>query len=544
MLAVPVGTRLAADAGGCGLPESRSSLPPSAVTGPNFESEPLVSHAAECLALVIVWSAREPQRVGEVALVTPDEPVWILGRAPALAGSIEVQRSARTPNGSRHTPSDLKGRPLGFFRQRPQGALDSGDIDNANCELGGEAISRRQIALVPSATGIALHNIGQCELFVNGAPTKEATIRQGDTLYLKNQLLLYCTHRPLHFPALKAYPLARIGHFGQPDHDGMVGETPQMWKLRDRLAACARTNHHVLVVGESGSGKELAAQSVHHLSARAGRKLIADNIAAIPPGLAAALLFGNKRNFPNPGMEERIGLIGAANGSSLFLDEIGDMPEAVQPMFLRVTERNGDFFRLGEENKLQRSDFRLIGATNRPENMRYELKRRFQREIRVPGLNSRKEDIPLLIQHLLKMQAQNDDMDAARFIEHGHAQVHPLLVEQLIHHSYRTHVSEIAFLLGQAMADSPHDVVRPLGSGLRIELLQPSERSQGSTRKTTRPLPSIGEVRQALLDHNGHLLRTASALNISRHQLNRMIARESIPIPRSRRTLRDAPGGE
>ena len=62
------------------------------------------------------------------------------------------------------------------------------------------------------------------------------------------------------------------------------------------------------------------------------------------------------------------------------------MPEAVQPMFLRVTERNGDFFRLGEENKLQRSDFRLIGATNRPENMRYELKRRFQREIRVPGL--------------------------------------------------------------------------------------------------------------------------------------------------------------
>ncbi len=518
--------------------ESRSSLPPSAVTGPNLESEPLVSHAAECLALVIVWSAREPHRVGEVALVTPDEPVWILGRAPGLSTSTEAARSARTPNGSRHTPNDLKGRPLGFFRQRPLGIADAGDTESACSELAGEAISRRQLALVPSANGISLHNIGQCELFVNGVLTKDTTIRQGDTLYLKNQLLLYCTHRPLQIPALKAYPLSRVGRFGQPDADGMVGETPQIWKLRDRLAACARTNHHVLVVGESGSGKELAAQSVHHLSARAGRKLIADNIAAIPPGLAAALLFGNKRNFPNPGMEERIGLIGAANGSSLYLDEIGDMPEAVQPMFLRVTERNGDFFRLGEENKLQRSDFRLIGATNRPENMRYELKRRFQREIRVPGLNSRKEDIPLLIQHLLKTQAQNDDMDAARFIEHGYAQVHPLLVEQLVHHSYRTHVSEIAFLLGQAMADSPHDVVRPLGTGLRIELLQPSERSQSPVKKATRPLPSLSEVRQALQDHNGHLLRAASALNISRHQLNRLIAREGIQVARPRRSQR------
>ena len=366
---------------------------------------------------MIVWSAREPQRVGEVALVTPDEPVWILGRAPALAGSPEVQRSARTPNGSRHTPSDLKGRPLGFFRQRPQGTLDSGDIDSVNCELGGEAISRRQIALVPSATGISLHNIGQCELFVNGAPTKEATIRQGDTLYLKNQLLLYCTHRPLHFPALKAYPLARIGP--------LVSPITMAWSARRRrcgscaiAAACARTNHHVLVVGESGSGKSW----LHSRFITSQREPAASSSLTTsrhPAGTRRRAAVRQQAQLPNPGMEERIGLIGAANGSSLFLDEIGDMPEAVQPMFLRVTERNGDFFRLGEENKLQRSDFRLIGATNRPENMRYELKRRFQREIRVPGLNSRKEDIPLLIQHLLKMQAQNDDMDAARFIEHG-----------------------------------------------------------------------------------------------------------------------------
>jgi len=514
------------------------SLPPSAVTGPNFDTAPLVSHAAECLALVLAWSAREPHRVGEVALLTPGEPVWILGRAPALNASIEAARSARTPNGACSTPTDFKGRALGFFRQRPLGAPDSGSTDTAITELAGEAISRRQLLLAPSATGIAVQNIGQCELLLNGRPVRDATIREGDTLYLKNQLLLYCTHRPLLAPPLKAYPLPRIGPFGLPDADGMVGETPYMWKLRDRLAACARTNHHVLVIGESGAGKELAAQAVHQLSARAGRKLVADNIAAIPPSLAAALLFGNKRNFPNPGMEEHVGLIGAANRSSLFLDEIGDMPEAVQPLFLRVTERQGEFFRLGEENKLQRSDFRLIGATNRPENMRHELKRRFQREIRVPGINQRKEDIPLLIQHLLKGQVANDDIDAARFIDQGYAQVHPLLVEQLIHHSYSTHVSEIAFLLGQAMADSPHDVVRPLGNSLRIEPLHGGERGPKQPARSRRPLPTLPEVEAALNAHSGHLLRTASALNISRHQLNRLIQREGVQVARRSRSAR------
>jgi transcriptional regulator with AAA-type ATPase domain len=251
----------------------------------------------------------------------------------------------------------------------------------------GECLSRRQLVIFVEQDSLLVRNIGRCRLSVNGQVVHGATVRPGDTIYLRHQVLLYCTHRPLQMPALKAYPLDRVPAFGEPDLDGMIGESPTMWKLRDRVAASARTSYHVLVVGESGSGKELAAQAVHHLSARSQRKLIADNIAAIPPSLAAALLFGNKKNFPNPGMEERAGLLGSANGSSLFLDEIGDMPEEVQPMFLRVTERKGEYFRLGEESKLQRSDFRLIGATNRPEKMRYELKRRFQREIRVPGVN-------------------------------------------------------------------------------------------------------------------------------------------------------------
>ncbi len=490
------------------------STSPSAITKPEIVRDLLAARGGDCLALVIAWSAREPERVGEVALLSADSPLYILGRAPDHDAEI----------------GNSNGCAVTFFRQRPPREPDD-ESDGGSCYFEGETLSRRQLAISPRERSLIVKNIGRCELLYNGQPATEVEVHPGDTLHLRNQLLLYCTRRFVKMPALKSYPQARIGSFGHSDQDDMVGESPLMWRLRDQLAACARTNFHVLVIGESGSGKELAAQAVHRLSRRAGNKLVADNIAAIPPTLAAALLFGNKKNFPNPGMEERIGLIGQAHGSTLFLDEIGDMPEEVQPLFLRVTERNGDYFRLGEENRLQRSDFRLVGATNRPDKMRHELKRRFQREIRVPGLNQRKEDIPLLIRHLLIAQAHKDDIDALRFLRGSQPRVHPLFVEQLLHHTYRTHVSEVAFLLGQSMADSDDDIIGPLGNKLRVELPQPAAAERPIRHK--RPLPTLDLTQETLDAHNGNVTRAARALNISRDQLNRLITREGLVVQKS-----------
>ena len=497
----------------------------------------------DCLALVIAWSEYEPHRMGEVALLSPETPAYVLGRNPQAVASSEIAIAdsggifAPTPDGDPFAELNIQGVPVVFFRQRPAGWDTSHAAGSST--LRGDTLSRRQLAIRAGREALFVRNIGRCRLSCNGQVVREAMVRPGDTLYLRNQLLLYCTYRPLFMPALKAYPKDRWFCFGETDQEGMVGESATVWKLRDRVAACARTNHHVLIVGESGSGKELVAQAIHSISGRAHRKLVADNIAAIPPSLASALLFGNKRNFPNPGMEERAGLLGSANGSTLCLDEIGDMPEEVQPMFLRVTERNGEYFRLGEENKLQQSDFRLIGATNRPEKMRYELKRRFQREIRVPGINSRKEDIPLLIRHLLRQQAAYDDVDAARFIAGGHPRVHPLLVEQLLHHTYQTNVSEIMFLLGQAMAESDRDTILPLGSGIKVETMPRPAPAMPQRKGGPRPLPSVEVVRSALTKHQGHITRTANALDISRDQLNRLIRREGIKIPENKGNGRD-----
>ncbi len=522
-------------------------LAPSSQTAPDLDLDSLETPPKEALALVILWSAREPDRVGETALIFPPHQQWTLGRTPDSLTTAPLEQELCAPEFSLPTPAHNDWRPVNFFRLRPEGCSDAETVAADPRFIVGEAISRRQLEIVDRGDTLLVRNSGRCQLAVNGHVAQSAIVGPGDTLYLRSQLLLYCTRRPYQLPALRAYPAERVRAFGQPDADGMIGESPVMWNLRERLAACARTGFHVLIIGESGSGKELAAQAIHSLSRRSARKLIADNIAAIPPSLAAALLFGNKKNFPNPGMEERVGLIGSANSSTLFLDEIGDMPEEVQPMFLRVAERNGEYFRLGEESRIQRSDFRLVGATNRPEKMRYELKRRFEREIRVPSLNLHKEDIPLLIRHMLTAHAEKDDIDVQRFLEGGRPRVHPILIEQLVHHTYTTNVSEVAFLLGQAMAESPADIICPLRGGLPAQsrsTITPSvsgSSAQPVKRPVPQPLPTPIQAQRALDEHAGHITRAAAALGISRDQLNRMIRREGLIVRRSKRSGGDRP---
>jgi two-component system response regulator HydG len=513
----------------------------SSQTAPDLDIDSLASPPKEALALVILWSAREPDRVGETALIFTPHKQWILGRAPDSLATAPLDPDAIISGFALPPTGPGDERPLHFYRQRPAGCLDAETAEDSPRPIIGEAISRRQLEIMDRGDTLLVRNVGRCQLAVNGHVVQSANVGHGDTLYLRSQLLLYCTRRPPELPALRAHPGERVRAFGEPDADGMIGESPLMWNLRERLAACARTGFHVLIVGESGSGKELAAQAIHSLSRRSGRKLIADNIAAIPPSLAAALLFGNKKNFPNPGMEEHIGLIGSANGSTLFLDEIGDMPEEVQPMFLRVAERKGEYFRLGEENKIQRSDFRLVGATNRPERMRYELKRRFEREIRVPSLNAHKEDIPLLVRHMLIAHAENDDIDVQRFLTDKQPRVHPLLIEQLIHHTYTTNVSEVAFLLGHAMAESPGDIICPLRGGLPTQAhgALPLPGSAGPVvppkRRAPQPLPLPIQAQRALDEQVGHIARAATALGITRDQLNRMIRREGLVVTRPKR---------
>src|SRR5262249_46773968 len=130
------------------------------------------------------------------------------------------------------------------------------------------------------------------------------------------------------------------------------------------LGMIAPRSGHVIVFGTSGTGKELVAAALHGLSGRSGA-FVARNSVTLPEALVDAELFGNLKGYPNPGMPDRAGLVGAAHGGSLFLDEFGELPLSAQAHLLRVLDA-GEYQRLGETG-VRRADFRLLAATNRAE---------------------------------------------------------------------------------------------------------------------------------------------------------------------------------
>jgi two-component system nitrogen regulation response regulator GlnG/two-component system response regulator HydG len=243
-----------------------------------------------------------------------------------------------------------------------------------------------------------LRNIGRCPLFRNGTPVSRADFYVGDTLQLGKQLLFIVVRRPsILANGCAAYP---DFEFGGADQHGIVGESAAAWRLRAQIAYLAPQDGHLLISGPSGSGKELVAQAIHSVSRRGQRRMVARNAATLPETLIDAELFGNCRNYPNAGMPDRPGLVGEARGSSLFLDEIAELPQGSQAHLLRVLDR-GEYQRLGEAT-CRLADLRLIAATNRdPSLLKSDLLARLRLRIVVPDLNARKDDVPLLVRHIL-----------------------------------------------------------------------------------------------------------------------------------------------
>ncbi len=249
-------------------------------------------------------------------------------------------------------------------------------------------------------------------------------------------------------------PEALAGHaFGQADGSGMVGESAAAWRLREDLAFVGPRHGYALLLGPSGAGKELAARAVH-----AGRgPWLARNAVTIPESLADAELFGNVKDYPNPGMPDRRGLVGEADGGALMLDEVGDLPEPVQARLLRLLD-DGEYQRLGEARP-RRSSVRLIGATHRaPESLKHDLLARFRHQVHVPGLGARREDVPLLARHLLR-QARREDALVDRFFVGDEPRLAQGFVEALLLRDWHTHARELDRLLWDAIRHSRGEVL-------------------------------------------------------------------------------------
>jgi DNA-binding NtrC family response regulator len=188
----------------------------------------------------------------------------------------------------------------------------------------------------------------------------------------------------------------------------LVGRSPSMLKVFEMIELLAANEAAAILTGESGTGKELVARSVHDLGGRCGRPFVAVNCAAIPEGLMESELFGHVRGAFTGATRDRAGCFEQADGGTLLLDEIVEMPIALQPKLLRILD-DGRVRRVGGSNETQ-VDVRVLAATNRPleEALRDGALREdlFYRiavfEVRLPPLRRRLEDIPLLTRHFTR----------------------------------------------------------------------------------------------------------------------------------------------
>lgn len=188
----------------------------------------------------------------------------------------------------------------------------------------------------------------------------------------------------------------------------MIGESEPILKIRATIDKVAATDARVLITGENGVGKELVARSIHTHSNRSSSPLIEVNCAAIPSELIESELFGHEKGSFTSAVKQRIGKFEQANGGTLFLDEIGDMSIDAQAKVLRALQE-GKITRVGGEKEIS-VDVRVIAATNKDlleevenKNFRLDLYHRLSVIlIKVPSLNERIEDIPLLVDKFLK----------------------------------------------------------------------------------------------------------------------------------------------
>jgi len=298
----------------------------------------------------------------------------------------------------------------------------------------------------------------------------------------------------------------------------LLGEAPAMRELQAMIDAVAPTEATVLILGESGSGKEMVAQAIHQASARHGGELVAVDGGTLQETLFESELFGHERGAFTGAERQKKGLIEEAAGSTLFLDEIGEMSAANQAKLLRVLETS-TFRRLGGTKTLK-ADVRFVVATNRD---LAELSRNggFRSDlyfrlasfvIRVPPLRERREDIPLLAQHFLQRFARGRQLlltpEALRLLQ---AYDWPGNVREL-----RNLIERAAILAGRDEKIRPEHFGPLQGGGSDTVMFSFGQ------------WPTLAEVereclRAALLRHGGNRAAAAQALEISERNIYRLI---------------------
>jgi DNA-binding NtrC family response regulator len=244
-----------------------------------------------------------------------------------------------------------------------------------------------------------------------------------------------------------------------PSKYGIIGKSEEIQDLIATIEQVAATPLTVLIQGESGVGKELVAKAIHHLSLRKSKPYITVNCGAIPSGTLESELFGHRKGSFTGAYEDRQGFFEAANGGTIFLDEIGEMPLETQVKLLRTLEQ-GELIRVGE-NQSRKVDVRVIAATNRDlseavqnGNFRRDLYFRLKTiTLIVPPLRKRKEDIPLLADFFMRDYSDQNNL--------RYKPISPAAMRILTDYPWEGNVRELKNVIQTLCIMEKESVIRP-----------------------------------------------------------------------------------
>lgn len=378
-------------------------------------------------------------------------------------------------------------------------------------------------------------------------------LRNGDDLRMGSvemRFLAPCALHEGHRGASVRETLDATSTMGQPVGEAqptLIARAPRMMAALELAHQASQSPIPVMIEGETGTGKELLARAIHADGPRAQNPFVAINCASLPEGLLESELFGHRRGSFTGANQDRIGLLEAAQGGSVLLDEIGEMPVAMQPRLLRFLQE-GEIHRIGD-NEPRRVDVRVIGATHRC--LADEVREgRFREDlyfrltaimIPLPPLRDRIEDVPLLAGRLLARACRRHDRAVIGLT--------PEALQAMIGYAWPGNVRELENELLRAVAMSPKgnsievgdlspriltptriaptDQVSPVGApGMPDEVPVGTASGSGQGDATLRGAISRFErqhIEDVLEKNRGNVSATARALGVSRGALHRKL---------------------